>query len=171
MTNPASAKKLADALGRRLAAQITPETDDDEGPPRVSVRLFRCFPRDFENGLHDLEAHDFRIALTIERPPADARGFADITEIVPGGGYQAGGAPLQNARIYGPTWTADPVQWTGRGSGFRFQYAVLYNATAPGQPVVAVMERADATGLARGDTVTVEWHEETGILRLPMYFE
>ena len=126
---------------------------------------YQRFARDLAAGTHDLlgsagsNAHTLKIALTNTAPNAATHGvLADITEITAGNGYTAGGASIANTGSEtGGTHTVSGtnVVFTATGAIGPFRYAVLYNSTASGGPLIGWWDYGSSLSLILGDTFTV----------------
>jgi hypothetical protein len=125
-------------------------------------------------GVIDFDGHTFKVALfTSSYTPSVAADavLADISaNEISGTGYTTGGAALSNVTTTpsGATTTvdADDVQWSA--ASFTAKYAVIYDDTVSGDPLVAYFDLE--TGVAGGVTVTsgtldIRWNA-SGILTL-----
>jgi len=87
---------------------------------------------------------------------------------VSGTGYTAGGEALSNKGItpdtnnIRSTFDADDVTWAN--SEITARYAVLYDDTASGKPLIALVDFGEEKSSSNG-SFTIQWHAD-GILRL-----
>ncbi len=131
----------------------------------ATYNKYQRFVRDLAAGTHDLlgaagsTAHTLKIALTNTAPNAATHAvLADIAEITAGNGYTAGGASVSNiGSETGGTMTLSftNVVFTATGSIGPFRYAVLYNSTAAGGPLIGWWDHGSSISLLLGDTFTV----------------
>jgi len=127
---------------------------------------FDDFSEQLIRGVHDWDAHTFKVALVLntDTPIAANTTLSDIDQVVAGGGYTTGGETTTiSIEVSGPTTTVKgtQVQWTGSGSGFGpFRYAVLYNDTAANDPLVAWFDYGvgGVTLVGAGETFTIKFN-------------
>ena len=113
-----------------------------------------------------------KIALTNTAPNVATHAvLADITEIAAGNGYSAGGATVtitssvQSAGTY--KLVGNDVVFTASGAGIAtFRYAVLYNSTAAGGPLIASWDSGAGQTITAGNTFTVDLDQVNGILQI-----
>lgn len=103
-----------------------------------------------------------KVALTNTAPNvATNTVLADITEISAGHGYSAGGASATNVgSASGGTFTlsgTDIVFTASGGTIGPLRYAVLYDATASGGPLIAYWDYGSSITLNDGDTLTIDF--------------
>lgn len=129
------------------------------------------------DGTIDLDSHTFKmILLDSGYTPSGAHDLLeDVSgdEIANGSGYTTGGATLTTV-TWGQTggvatFDSDPVVWTASGGPITARYAVIYDDTASGDPLIGYLlldtEPADLTA-TDGNTFTVGPHAENGWFRL-----
>ena len=128
------------------------------------------FVEDLIDGLHDFDAHSFKIALTntapaaeSSDPTADGNGvLANITEI----SYSNYSDDLAVDRtlesvttaLSSGTATVDAANFTITASGgdmAAFRYVYLYNDTASGDPLIAVWDLGSAVTLTNGQSLPI----------------
>lgn len=109
-------------------------------------KLYNAAKFGIGSGLIDLDSHTFKCALYTSSSNANTLTntlLADLTnELANGSGYTTGGTTLT-----GVTWTnssgtitfdcADPT-WIASGGSLTFRYAVIYDDTASGKPLLCV---------------------------------
>jgi len=133
---------------------------------------FNCFVEDLAEGIHDLDTHSLKIALTNSAPSASNTVLANITEISGGTGYTAGGAAcaLSSSSQSSGTYKlvlSSPATWTASGAGMGpLRYAVLYNDTATGDPLIGWWDYGSSPTLASGETFTVTLDGTNGVLQI-----
>lgn len=132
---------------------------------------FQVTVADFAAGKHNLASHTLRVMLTNTAPVATNAVKADLTEIAAGNGYAAGGPTLnvtasgQTAGVY-KLVADDPVIVAAGGSIGPFRYAVLYNDTAAGDPLLGWWDRGSALTLADGDSFTLDLSATNGVIQI-----
>jgi hypothetical protein len=128
--------------------------------------LFDSVIRDLMNGVIDLHADVFKMALTNVAPDAaNNEVFGSITEIAAGNGYLAGGLTLAGLAVTetGPgtgiwQWTFDDATFTAVGGSIGpFRWTVVYDFSValPAMPLVGYLDYGVATTLTAGNIFTV----------------
>lgn len=137
----------------------------------ASYTKFNCLVADVCNKVHNLGSDTLKIMLTNTLPVATNAVKADITEISAGSGYSTGGVSVtgvtssQTSGTYKLVSSADPVL-TASGTVGPFRYAVLYNSTASGGPLIAWWDRGSSITLASADTFTFDLDQTNGLFQL-----
>ncbi|QOY96338.1 hypothetical protein IM543_11250 [Massilia sp. UMI-21] len=136
-----------------------------------TLQKFQDFAEQVLRGKHDFGAHVLKVALTNTAPVATNAVLADITQVAAGGGYVAGGYALDSVTLTEAGGTAkvtiaDEVITATGGSIGPFRYAVVYNDTATGKPLVGFVDRGDSITLLDGESVTVDFDAAAGVLTL-----
>ena len=128
-----------------------------------SFNKYNCFVENLAEKVHNLASDTLKVALTNTAPNAATHAvLADIGEIAGGNGYTAGGnqTAQSSSSQTGGTYTlvsADPATWTASGGSIGpFRYAVLYNATAAGGPLIGYWDYGASITLNVGETFTVD---------------
>jgi hypothetical protein len=126
----------------------------------ATVTLFNCFVEDAAEGKHNLATNTLKVALTNAAPLSSNTVFANITEIAAGNGYVAGGvtATVASSSQTGGVYTLilSGVSWTASGGDIAAsRYAVLYNDTAAGKPLIAYADFGVSAAIASGNTETL----------------
>lgn len=137
-------------------------------------------------GAHNFETHAFKAALTNVAPLSTAAVLADITQ-VSGGAYPAGGYALDaitvtsavedvkmvvNDAVQTVSTTvtrvkiADEVITAAGGTVGALRYAVVYNDTAAGKPLVGYVDYGSSITLADSETLTLDFDPDAGVLTL-----
>lgn len=128
----------------------------------ASFFKFNDFLEQLVRGVHDFDAHTFKVYLTNAAPDAAADTVkADLAEISAGNGYTAGGeAVTVSISRSGGTTTVSATQATFTASGGSigpFRYAVLYNSTAASANLVGCHDYGSAITLADGESFSVKY--------------
>jgi hypothetical protein len=134
---------------------------------------FNCFVGNVAAGVHNMltgSPQSFGIYLSNVQPVASNTLYGAPADLLTGNGYTAGGQALsftgvQTAGLFrfggsSPAWVASG------GSIGPFEFAVLYNMTAPGQPLIGWWDYGAPITLTNGNTFTVETDPVNGILTL-----
>jgi hypothetical protein len=135
------------------------------------LQKFEDFAEQVLRGKHDFGTHVLKVALTNTAPAATNTVLANITQVAATGGYVAGGYVLDSvvlAEVGGiaKVTIADEVITAAGGSIGPFRYAVVYNDTAAGKPLVGYVDRGDSITLLDGEAVTVDFDAAGGVLTL-----
>jgi hypothetical protein len=133
----------------------------------ASYNKFQQFTKDLIDGVHDFDAHTFKVMLTNTAPVNTNSVKANLTEITAGSGYTAGGTATTittstssgTAKVSGTD-----VVFTSTGTIGPFRYAVLYNDTALNDPLIAWWDYGSSISLNNTETLTVDFDPSTGIL-------
>lgn len=120
---------------------------------------FQDFGEQLARGVHDFDAHTFKVYLTNAAPSVSLDAVkADLAEIAAGNGYTAGGtATTITVAETGGTTTISGTQvvFTAAGGSIGpFQYAVLYNDTAASDNLVGAWDYGSPITLLDGETFT-----------------
>lgn len=94
----------------------------------------------------DLDTHTFKMALFQSTSNCETLTFdelADLTnEVANGNGYTTGGVTLTGVTWTRSgsttTWDTGNTSWTGSGAGFVCRFAVIYDDTVAGDPLLCV---------------------------------
>ena len=124
---------------------------------------FNDFSEQLIRGVHDFDAHTFKVALTNSAPVAANTVLADITQIAAGNGYTTGGSTTTvTVSETGGTTTLQgtEVVFTATGNMAAFRYAVLYNdtATSPADALIGWFDYGSSLSLTSGETFTVRFN-------------
>lgn len=126
----------------------------------LNAYLFNCFAEDVHKEVHQFATDTFNVALSNTAPSAANTVIGDITQIVSGNGYTAGG---QAVTITSAVQTAGKFEWTltndltwtaGPASMAEFRYYILWNVTAA--KLVGWWDRGAGLVLEAGRTVQLE---------------
>ena len=128
-----------------------------------SFNKYHCFVENLAEKVHNLASDTLKVALTNTAPNAASHAvLADIGQISGGNGYTSGGnqSTQSSSSQSGGTYTlvtGDPATWTASGGSIGpFRYAVLYNATAAGGPLIGWWDYGSSITLNEGETFTVD---------------
>lgn len=132
---------------------------------------FNQFTKDLVDGVHDFDAHTFKVVLTNTAPVATNTILANITQIANGNGYTTGGTAttMSTSTSSGVAKiTATDVVFTATGAMGPFRYAVLYNdtPTSPADPLISWVDYGSAVTLAAGETFTVDFDGTNGLITI-----
>lgn len=118
---------------------------------------FNAFTESLAEGTHNLGSNTLRIALSNTAPSAANTVLADITQIAATGGYTPAAVTISSSSQTGGTYSlvASATAFTAAGADFApFRYAVLYNDTAAGDPLIAYWDYGTSYTLPDGQTFT-----------------
>lgn len=128
----------------------------------ATYNKFQDFVEQLAEGIHDWDAHTFKVMLTNTAPVATNSVKADLTEISAGNGYTAGGtATTITTSESSGTMTVQGTQVVFTASGgtmASFRYAVLYNDTAASDNLVSWWDYGSSVSLADTETFTVKFN-------------
>ena len=128
----------------------------------ATATKFQDYSEQFARGIHDWDAHTFKVALTNSAPVATNTVLGDITQISGTNGYTTGGATttIGVSESSGTTTvTGTQVSWTASGGSVGpFQYMVLYNDTSANDNLVAFWNHGSAVTLSSGDSFTFKFN-------------
>jgi len=133
-----------------------------------TLQKFNDFAEQVLRGKHDFGTHVFKVALTNTAPVATNTVLADISQIS-GGSYTTGGYVLDGVTLSETGGTAkvaitDEVITASGGSVGPFRYAVIYNDTGAGKPLVGYVDRGDSITLLDGESLTLDFDATAGVL-------
>lgn len=135
----------------------------------ATYNKFQDFSEQLVRGVHDWDAHVFKIALTNTAPVATQTtwNLTDHPAPAAANGYTAGGTATTIAisETTGTTTvTGTQVVFTATAGGIGpFRYAILYNdtATSPADAAIAYWDYASSVTLADTETFTVKFNNTT----------
>ncbi len=131
---------------------------------------FDSYAFDLGKGLIRLDRDELYILLTHAMPLRVYSRRAELVEIRPGNGYMAGGMIVEGGHFSqsgaGSLFTGRNVLFEAKGGRMAaFQFAILYDATATGQPLIGYWDYGAALTLAEGESLLVEF-DQSKILRV-----
>lgn len=109
-------------------------------------KLYNTAKQKIGQGLIDLDSHTFKCALFTSSSNANTLThdeLADLTnQVSSGNGYTTGGVTLTSVTWNNSsgtiTFDCDNLSWVASGSGFSAAYAVIYDDTTSGDPLLAI---------------------------------
>jgi len=121
-------------------------------------------------GVHNFGSHTFKVALTNAAPAASAAVLADVTQVTGGaytaGGYQLDAVVLAETGGIAKVTIADEVITAAGGTVGPLRFAVVYNDTAAGKPLVGYCDYGSSITLNDGEALTVDFDQAAGVLTL-----
>lgn len=137
----------------------------------ATYNKFNQFTKDLIDGVHDFDAHTFKVALTNTAPVNTNTVLANITQVANGNGYTTGGTAttISTSTSSGTAKiTGTDVVFTATGSMGPFRYVVVYNDTpsSPADPLIAWWDYGSSITLASTETFTVDFDATNGIAQL-----
>lgn len=140
----------------------------------ATFNKFDCFTIDTVNGKHNFggtSPHTFKVMLTNVAPDSTANTVkANISEIVAGNGYTAGGTAttITTSSSSGVAKVvASNVVFTAVTAAMAtFRYAVVYNATTTNNPLVCWFDYGSSITLNPTETLTVAFDATNGLLQI-----
>lgn len=135
----------------------------------ATFNKFDVFVLDQAQKVHNLGSDTLKVMLTNTVPVRTNTVLANLTEIGTGHGYSAGGttAALTSSTQTSGTYKlvlADVVFTASGGTIGPFQYAVLYNSTAAGGPLIGWWDRGGSVTLQDTEIFTWDADPTTGVL-------
>jgi len=138
----------------------------------AAFQKFHSFVEAVAESKHDLGSDTLKVILTNTSPNATDNIKSDISEIAAGNGYTTGGntaavvSSAQTSGVY-KLVLSDPATWTASGGAMgTFRYAVLYNASATNNELIGFWDYGSAVTLADGDSFTVDFDLNAGVLTI-----
>jgi len=134
--------------------------------PTSAWNKFNDFSEQLIRGVHDFDAHTFKVALTNTAPTASQTTWNVTDHPAPAAanGYTAGGnaTTISISESTGTTTVqGTQVVFTATAGGIGpFRYAVVYNdtATSPADAAVAWLDYGSGLTLASGETLTIQFN-------------
>lgn len=144
-----------------LPAWADPFTIPDEETNVVAWQHFNCFVQDVGRKVHNLHTDTLKVALTNTLPVASNTVLANITQVTAANGYSSGGAAVTNNGFTQSAGVAsligDDVTFTASGGDIAaWRYAVLYNDTASGDPLISWVDYGASIIIRNGGHFTVD---------------
>lgn len=129
---------------------------------------FDQFARDVLDGKHNFSSDVFKVMLTNIAPLASDTVKSNLTEISAGNGYAAGGntVPVTVSLSGGlARVSATSTVFTASGGPVGpLRYAVFYNSTSAGQPLISWWDYGSSETLQNTETFTISFDAVNGIL-------
>lgn len=131
----------------------------------ASYNKYHQFVEDLIEGVHDFDAHTFKIALSNTAPNASTHAVrADITELTTGAGYTQDGHTTNISSTNDSSGTVAPaasdvVITAASGSIGPFRYAIFYNTTpsSPADPLISWWDYGSSITLNDTESFTVDF--------------
>ncbi len=135
----------------------------------ASFNKFQVFVQDLGRKVHNLNSDTLKIELTNTQPVNTNTVIANIVDISAGNGYSAGGTAISGTSYTQSggiaTLAASTVVFTASGGVIGpFRFAVVYNSTAAGGPLIGWWDYLSSISLNDTETFTV--NDSAGILTL-----
>lgn len=133
---------------------------------------FFCFSQDVGRGVHNLNSNTLKIMLSDSAPdPLNDSVLVNINEIAAGSGYTAGGTAVASSAYaqtggVGKLTGSDVVFLATAGAIAQFRYAVLYNSTVSGGPLIGWWDFGGEVNLAVGQSYIVHFDSTNGVFTL-----
>jgi hypothetical protein len=129
-----------------------------------ALTKFQNFVEDLGKGVHNFSSHTLKVALSTAAPNTTWTQLSQVTQIGATGGYPSGGYALtvswaETAGIGRLSITDKQVQATG--DGLTFRYAVVYNDTATGDPLIGFYDFGSVT-LNTNDVLNINFDDAAG---------
>ena len=137
--------------------------------PKTFFQPFAAAPF---NGIHNFSTNTLKLMLTNVVPVNTYSAISSISEIAAGGGYTAGGMTItttsstQTAGVY-KLILADHTL-TATGTIATWQYAVLYNDTASGDPPILWYTYAAPVSMVATNTFLFDFDAANGALNFTL---
>ena len=136
----------------------------------AALQVYNQFPEDLGKKVHNLATDVFKVALSNTAPDAADAVLADVAEIAAGNGYSAGGATVTTTSYEqtagsAPLIVADVTVVTASGGTVGpFRYAIVYNSTAAGGPLIGYLDYGSNVTLGDTESLTLDASAILGIL-------
>jgi hypothetical protein len=130
----------------------------------AAYNKFNSFVGNLANGQVNLGSDTLKLCLTNTSPTATQSSYSSSiasTEVANGNGYTTGGAALTSVTDTDASGTvtlaaANVVFTATTGSVGPLRYAVLYDSTASGTPLISWWDYGSSITLTTGQTLTVD---------------
>lgn len=137
----------------------------------AAFNKYNIFVQDLGRKVHNLNSDTLKVALSNTAPSAANAVLADITEISAANGYTSGGTAMGSTTFTQTSGTAklagaNVVFTASGGSIAAFRYAVLYNSTASGGPLIGYWDYGSAVTVTTGNTFSVLPSDTSDILHI-----
>jgi hypothetical protein len=140
----------------------------------ATFNKFYQFVQTLANAGVNLSSDTLKVMLTNTAPTQTLTGYSSIsaTEVANGNGYTTGGATCtttsstQTGGIEKLIISAANPTWTATGAVGPFRYAVLYDTTASGAPLIGWWDYGSSISLATGQTFSISFDAVNGVLQI-----
>lgn len=134
----------------------------------ATYNKFNAFVADIANKVHNLGSDQITVALSNSAPSASNAVLADITQI----SYT--NLSSRNITTTSSTQTsgtyklilADLTLSASGGSVATFRYAVIYNSTASGGPLIGYYDYGSSITLNSGDSFVLDFDNSAGVIQI-----
>lgn len=171
----------------RTAFGLTTPSTPEAGSDMPTLQKIPDFAEQVLRGVHNFGLHVFKAVLTNTAPAAANTVLANITQVAATGGYVAGGYALDSITVtramedvkivvndavqtvnvsVARVKIADEVITATGGAIGPFRYAVVYNDTATGKPLIGYVDYGSSLTLADGEALTLDFDPTAGVLTL-----
>lgn len=130
----------------------------------AAFNKFNVFVQDVASGKHQMQTgttHVFKIYLTNTAPTSSNTVYNTPADLATANGYTAGGVSIgtitgaQSSGTFSFSGSTNP-SWTASGGSIGpFEYAVLYNSSASGTPLIGWWDYGTPITLTNGNTFSV----------------
>lgn len=126
----------------------------------MAFSKFNSFVDKLGKGVYNLNADTLKVALTDSAPSSANTVLADITQIAAANGYSSGGATVPSSAYSSSagtgTLSGNAVVFTASGSAIaQFRYAVLYDSTVSGGPLIGWWDYGAEVNITAPNTFTI----------------
>jgi hypothetical protein len=133
----------------------------------AALSKFNCFVENLAEKVHNLGSDQLVIALTNVAPSATNTVIADITQIAYTNLSSRNITTISSSQT-GGVYKLDLTDLilTASGAVATFRYAVLYNSTAAGGPLIGWGDYGSAVTMANLETFTIDFDNTNGAITL-----
>lgn len=136
-----------------------------------SFNKFQAFVQDLGRKVHNLNSDTLKVALSNTAVVNTNAVLADITQITAANGYSSGGTTMGSTSYSQSSGVAklagSNVVFTASGGSIGpLRYAVLYNSTAAGGPLIGWWDYGSSVTITTGNTFTVAPTDTTNVLQV-----
>ena len=134
----------------------------------ATFNKFNSFVEELAHGAHDLDNDQLTVALTNDAPTAANSVLADLTEIAYTN-LSSRNLTRTSSGQTGGTYAIvleDLTLTASGGSVAEFRYAVIYNSTAVGGPLIGWYDRGSGVILQDGESITLDFTEAQTLLEI-----
>ena len=139
----------------------------------LNFRKFNIFTKDLIDGKHNFTSNTFKVALTNTAPALTNTVLANITQVAAAGGYTTGGTTVTVttstasgvAKVVIADKTITSVE-DSNGNIPTFRYAVLYNDTASGDPLIGYIDYEEEITLVDTEEFILNFNDTSGLFTI-----
>ena len=133
----------------------------------ATYNKFNCFAENVYEGKHDFATAIIKLAFTNAAPNASNNLLSDITEITPGGGYNAGGIvlPVTSSSQTSGTYKliVSDVTFTATGNCGPFRYVVIYNSSSDQNRLIGWYDFGSNLTLGSGNSLFLDFSGDSSL--------